>query len=231
MLDIGTGTGIWAIDFATAFPSADVLGIDLSPIQPTFVPPNCHFEVDDAEDEWIFSQKFDYIHGRMLGSCFGSHIKVFESAFNFLRPGGWFEMQDFASPFRCVDDTMKGTAFERWLSSIQAGCEKLAKDLGRALKYRQYMRDIGFVDIQQKLVAWPIGSWPKDEKMKTLDAWCKEDVLSGLQGTNGNFDKRVRYERRRGGDIFDGDKAGYQFEKAALLYPDVSFIHMSWYIC
>jgi len=49
-LDIGTGTGIWAIDFATEFPAANVVGTDLSPIQPEFVPPNCHFEVDDAED-------------------------------------------------------------------------------------------------------------------------------------------------------------------------------------
>jgi hypothetical protein len=113
VLDIGTGTGIWAIDFASSFPSASVMGTDLSPIQPAFVPPNCRFEVDDAEDEWIYSQKFDYIHGRMLGSCFNSHVKVFESAFQFLQLGGWFEMQDFAFPFRCIDDSMKGTVFER----------------------------------------------------------------------------------------------------------------------
>jgi hypothetical protein len=108
-------------------------------------------------------------------------VKVFESAFNFLRAGDWFEMQDFAFPFRCVDDTKKGTAFGRWLTSIQAGCEKLGKDLGRAPLYHQYMSDIGFVDVQQKLLAWPIGSWPKDEKMKVLDAWYKEDVLAGYK--------------------------------------------------
>jgi len=55
VLDVGTGTGLWAIDFGTAFfnthfmqlfpadqvcspgdehPSAQVLGVDLSPIQP-----------------------------------------------------------------------------------------------------------------------------------------------------------------------------------------------------
>jgi len=96
----------------TNFPSANIIGTDLSTIQPAFVPPNCRFEISDAEDEWIFSQNFDYIHGRMLGSCFNSHIKVFESVFNYLQPGCWFEMQDFAFPFRCIDDTVKGTAFE-----------------------------------------------------------------------------------------------------------------------
>jgi tRNA1(Val) A37 N6-methylase TrmN6 len=34
ILDIGTGTGIWAIDIADQFPEAEVIGTDLSPIQP-----------------------------------------------------------------------------------------------------------------------------------------------------------------------------------------------------
>lgn len=39
VLDLGTGTGIWAIDFADQYPEANVVGIDISPIQPTSVPP------------------------------------------------------------------------------------------------------------------------------------------------------------------------------------------------
>lgn len=40
------------IEMADEYPSAQVLGIDLSPEQPTWVPPNCKFEVDDFELEW-----------------------------------------------------------------------------------------------------------------------------------------------------------------------------------
>ena len=34
MLDIGTGTGIWAMEMADRYPDATVIGTDLSPVQP-----------------------------------------------------------------------------------------------------------------------------------------------------------------------------------------------------
>lgn len=62
------------------FPSARVIGTDIAPMQPRWyvlkrygknsadisrVPPNCHFEIDDAEDNWMFPKNsFDYIHAR-----------------------------------------------------------------------------------------------------------------------------------------------------------------------
>jgi predicted O-methyltransferase YrrM len=52
ILDIGTGTGIWAIDMADMFPSATITGTDLSPTQPTWVPSNVKFEVDDFTEDW-----------------------------------------------------------------------------------------------------------------------------------------------------------------------------------
>ena len=36
ILDIGTGTGIWAIEMGDAFPDSKIIGTDLSPTQPTW---------------------------------------------------------------------------------------------------------------------------------------------------------------------------------------------------
>jgi len=35
VLDVGTGTGIWAVDFADEHPASTIIGVDLSPTQPT----------------------------------------------------------------------------------------------------------------------------------------------------------------------------------------------------
>ncbi|KAF7190415.1 Secondary metabolism regulator laeA [Pseudocercospora fuligena] len=62
ILDVGTGTGIWAIEMGDLYPEAEVVGTDLSPIQPQFVPPNVRFVIDDATDEWTFPpDHFDFI--------------------------------------------------------------------------------------------------------------------------------------------------------------------------
>lgn len=54
-------------DMADLHPSAEVVGVDLSPIQPNFIPPNCRFEVDDINKEWTFPEnKFDFIHIRYM---------------------------------------------------------------------------------------------------------------------------------------------------------------------
>ena len=36
MLDIGTGTGIWAIQMGDQYPESTVIGTDLSPVQPSW---------------------------------------------------------------------------------------------------------------------------------------------------------------------------------------------------
>lgn len=56
-LDFGTGTGIWAIDFADEFPSCEVIGTDLSPIQPSSVPPNLSFY---GKSGWYIAESETY---------------------------------------------------------------------------------------------------------------------------------------------------------------------------
>lgn len=61
-----------------------------------------------------------------------------------MRPGGWIEFQDYASPFRAVDESVKGTAFERWVENILAATHVLGRDWKRVPLYRSYLEECGF---------------------------------------------------------------------------------------
>jgi tRNA G46 methylase TrmB len=47
IVDVGTGSGRWVVEVADDYPTAHVVGIDLSPIQPTDVPSNAEFILMD----------------------------------------------------------------------------------------------------------------------------------------------------------------------------------------
>lgn len=63
------------------YPSAQITGIDLSPIQPRWVPPNVTFVVDDAESEWLYPlDHFDYVHGRHITIAIKNFDRLFQQA-------------------------------------------------------------------------------------------------------------------------------------------------------
>lgn len=72
-------------DFADAHPSAMVIGTDLSPIQPNFVPPNLKFELDDAQLEWTYEENgFDFVHIRCLMGSINDWAKLYSEVFRYI---------------------------------------------------------------------------------------------------------------------------------------------------
>src|SRR5271170_15722 len=60
ILDVGAGSGRWVVEVAEEFPSATVIGVDLSPIEPPGkVPENCEFVVGDLTDGLKFDNGRD----------------------------------------------------------------------------------------------------------------------------------------------------------------------------
>ncbi|XWW92448.1 hypothetical protein V2A60_003789 [Cordyceps javanica] len=69
VLDLGTGTGIWAIQVAEdILPESHVMAVDLNMIQPAFIPPNLTILQFDIEDtDWTTLLKnCDLVHMRLL---------------------------------------------------------------------------------------------------------------------------------------------------------------------
>ncbi|KIW07046.1 uncharacterized protein PV09_01938 [Verruconis gallopava] len=183
VLDIGTGTGIWAIEFGDTYPSAHVIATDLSPIQPDLVPPNVEFQIDDFTEEWTFKpSSFDFIHARSLYGCVADYQALYAEVLKALKPGAWFEQAEISVVPKSDDGSIDGTYLEQWGKlAIECG-EKFGKSFAIAEDSEHEFRKAGFENIEYKTFKWPIGTWPKDPMYKTIGAYNRMGWEDGIEG-------------------------------------------------
>ncbi|KAI0434919.1 S-adenosyl-L-methionine-dependent methyltransferase [Xylaria sp. FL1042] len=176
ILDLGTGTGIWAIEIADRYPSAEVLGLDLSPIQPAFfpaqklltssnggIPSNCKFLVDDVEDTWESGRDWDFIHLRNM-------IPIIRN----LRPGAWVELQDVDGMVHCDDGSLPPDwPILIFTNLMVEAFAQLGTKSHAAVFGGQYLADCGFVNIQHHTIKLPYGTWPRDERMRLIGLYYR----------------------------------------------------------
>jgi len=163
ILDIGTGTGDWVIGIGEAFPQAEVIGNDLSAIQPSAVPPNVFFEIFDAEeDDWTYPQDhFDLIHFRNMAGSFQSWRHMYERTFAHLKPGGWIEVVDFDDQSSVFSKYFKkGSEMYEWYMALGEASIRSGKDIGPAHLEPDRLSEAGFVDVNVTGHELPIGVWP-----------------------------------------------------------------------
>ncbi|CAG7931423.1 unnamed protein product [Penicillium olsonii] len=195
ILDIGTGSGIWPIEMASLFPNTEIIGTDLSPVQPTEVPPNVHFLVDDAtEEEWLWdANHFDFIHiGHMTGAM-PSFKRILRQAFKHLKPGAYLECHELDPKPRCDDKTMppenpdggfSAFALHDWIDLNMRSSREAEppRQFRIAHRIEQWMKDIGFVDVETRVSKVPTNTWPTDDKLRTIGAWNESNWLEALSG-------------------------------------------------
>ncbi|CZR55701.1 related to methyltransferase [Phialocephala subalpina] len=158
VLDAGTGTGIWAMDFADDNPHAHVIGIDLSPIQPESVPPN-----------WLFAFNFDLIHCRMLTFSISDWPRFFQQSFENLALGGYIEVIDIAFPIETDDESLPADSLLLdWSSKLIEASTKAGMPLDSAKLHKQRLKDAGFKEIVEKKYVWPQYIWAKEKKFQDI---------------------------------------------------------------
>ncbi|KIW91499.1 uncharacterized protein Z519_07465 [Cladophialophora bantiana CBS 173.52] len=171
LLDLGTGSGIWAMDMADRYPSAHVIGIDLAPVQQTWVPPNCQFEIDDIEDDWLFGMSsFDFIFGRELLLSIRDWPRLIKQAYDHLKPGGYLELSMTHSRTCCADGSLDlKTSYLAESANLMFDIgEKMCTPLDAQEHWRDQFLEAGFEEIQEHIFKIPIGPWEQDVRLKHI---------------------------------------------------------------
>ncbi|KAJ4177158.1 hypothetical protein NW755_014015 [Fusarium falciforme] len=188
-LDLGTGTGIWAIDFADEHPETEVIGVDLSPTRPEFnVPPNLKFEIDDIDEDWTYSLPFDYIHSRMMNASVKSWPECVRKIFNpdltrNLTPGGYAELPDVDVIPQSDDNTLtQDYALRKWGDLLAKAAQEHGRPFIETCRLKHIMAEVGFVDVKETPFKWPTNRWPKDRRFKELGDWSNVNTNDSLQG-------------------------------------------------
>lgn len=180
VLDLGCGTGIWAIQFADLYPEAIVVGVDLSPIQPDWVPPNCIFEVFDYDDDWTFGDEFDFIHVGVMIGCITDLDKLLRRALNHLRPGGFMEFLDVCPP-EWNDKTVFRSSFTyQWRTEIGKAFKIIGRGLFHAEEYQPKLCEAGFTDVV--IHRFPEDGLLGDDSLEELSTWQRENMELGIDG-------------------------------------------------
>ncbi|KAJ9656390.1 hypothetical protein H2198_004968 [Neophaeococcomyces mojaviensis] len=185
-LDLGTGTGIWALEMSEKYPQTQIVGVDLSPIQPEWAPENVRFEIDDVEDEWTWPENhFDLIHSKvMLLGSIRNHRRYFEQAFKQCAPNGFFEINEITTHIRSDHyNIVSENAILRWTTLLKQGIEQMGTTLDLDFdRLANLMREVGFVDVTVKPFKHPIGTWPADPVLKQAGSIQLVAMLEGLEG-------------------------------------------------
>lgn len=198
ILDLGTGTGIWAIDVADKYPAAYVVATDLSPVQPVYVPPNVEFQIDDVEQEWSFQEDFfNLIHWRLMLASISDYPALFEKAFRHIKPGGYIEIHDLDPGFYCDDGTVpEDCASVQWATLFKEACARMGRPIPSFETYRKGLSDAGFVDIQERIFKRPSNTWPKDRRLKEIGMFTCANMLDGYEGfTLGPFSRALGWSK------------------------------------
>ncbi|GMF69572.1 unnamed protein product [Aspergillus oryzae] len=110
-----------------------VIGTDLSPIQPSFTPPNVQFEVDDCCDPWLYkNDTFDFVHVRGLCGCVSDWDEFYRKAYKYdairrhlrrriianetrhIKPGEYIEQLEQSVQGKSDDGTTNGSMHNEW---------------------------------------------------------------------------------------------------------------------
>ncbi|KAI9648653.1 Secondary metabolism regulator lae1 [Ciborinia camelliae] len=189
ILDLGTGTGIWAIDMADKYGSngdrGEVVGVDLANIQPATIPENLQFQQRDIESPWfgLETESWDMIHIRMLSGGMISWLDIYQKCFRHLKPeiGRLEHVEIDFTPRTDHGEIPPDSALAIWIQKLFEATHRNFRPLAYNSETRDMLQGQGFVDIEEEVIRIPLNPWPDDPREKDVARWYNLALTQGLE--------------------------------------------------
>lgn len=130
-----------------------------------------------------FSSQFDYIHIRQLAAWIDDWPRMIKQAYRALKPGGYIEIQDLTDFFHCDDGSLPtDSCLNQWIHLADQALRQIDRPwLGVQDLCRELFRREGFVEITERSVKCPIGTWPRDKVMKEIGLFARQMKYDGVE--------------------------------------------------
>lgn len=163
ILDVGCGTGRWALEMAQLFPEASVVGVDIAPPlseqdapSADARPDNYAFVTGNVLERLPFDDgRFEYVHQRyMIGAIpLDSWPRALAELARVTRPGGWVEVVEAGT------SEGGGPALQQADAWVAAVLARRNLDIHLATKLGAWMQSAGLVDVTVRHVDLPLGAY------------------------------------------------------------------------
>ncbi len=187
ILDVGAGTGRWAMEMAALFPNANVVGVDVTPPPADRVAASLGAGLDIRPENYAFVQgnileglpfrdgSFDFVHQRLLLFAIPENAwpQVVAELVRVTRIGGWIELVETGP------QQHGGPAMDRIVEWITATSKRRGVNPLLGPQIGAFLRDARVGSLATNAITLPVGSYGgRVGKLAETDVF---GVISGVK--------------------------------------------------
>jgi hypothetical protein len=173
---------LWLRDFASSIPDSSkhtFIGTDVADADlPREHPENFSYQVQDINKPWPtdFNSSFDLVHQRLVFGGYPDTKAIVQNLSALVKAGGWIQLIEVEDK----SDTKDGPAVQNYIQLMRDVFGAIGARFGDISKAKGWLEEVGFQDVQEKLIEVKYGARNSDEDLARKGIWMNKKVVTPL---------------------------------------------------